>query len=71
MTRLRQLYRVPPGIRLLAAGAAVAVLVSLPALASSGSKFGVFLVASCGMFSASIALFGRRGPAVVRGRLRT
>jgi hypothetical protein len=61
MKHVRALYNVPPSVRLLTAAAALAVAASLPSLAAAAGVGPPFLcVGAAGLFSASIALFGRR-----------
>ena len=59
MSRLKALYAVPGWARLLTGGGAAAVAASLLMLVGSASNFQILLVAAAGVFSASIALFGR------------
>jgi len=59
MFRLKAFYAVPGWARLLTAGAATVVAACLPLLAGSASNFQILFVAAAGVFSASIAIFGR------------
>jgi len=60
MDRLNAYYAVPVWMRFLAGGGAAVVAVSLPMLAGSAHPLIVLLVAASGVFSASIAIFGRK-----------
>ena len=60
MSRFANIYCVPGWARLLAAVAALATAASLPLLGASASKMQLLLVVGAGLFSASVAVFGRQ-----------
>ncbi|AKC85945.1 hypothetical protein [Pseudoxanthomonas suwonensis] len=59
MHRLSALYRLPVALRLLAAVAAAATFLLLPALLQAGPWPLALPVAAAGAFAASLAVFGR------------
>ncbi len=59
MSRFAAVYRVPTWARVLTGVAAMGTAAAMPALVGSGSPLQVWMVAAAGIFSASIAIFGR------------